>query len=660
MKGSRTPAWMLWMAWAVLAAALVHCGDSRSQGPDPCEGIDCSGHGECRSIGGEAQCICDTGWVVHQSLFCIPEGCTPECTEGERRCLDDVRYEICRTVQDCPVWEEESCSTDMECINGNCFPMDVPTCQQGNNPSADVAEPQYVHHVTAPQVWTGWFSSPAVYDLDGDGEMEIIGAFYTVVVWDAQGTELSRITHDERVYAPVVVADLEGDGITEIAVGRSGAWVDVYEWRNGQLQDKAGWPQSTCYGGNCPEVRSLAAADIDFNGEIEIVAANTQGNDGPQVYVYSPDGSLYQPSGITWPAWPRYNELTGDGGDADANGVGHHGFGCYGLNIGIGNINDDPNLEIIVTYDNHHINAFYIDGNSVTTDTSYFTQRGGDYPDAPLDWGQFIRWVDPQVEEDHYHLHTGTWPHPDWTYWAQWTHSPPIVVDIDGDGNNEVVGIPNAEMNVPYETHFHAPMVLDGDYGSEGNRSGRRTPGWETMPRTDAPLWTGWDPPGVIPAVTAANVLGDDRPELLASISDGYIYCWSPDAAELWRYDYAAGAQLGGSEPVVADLNADGIPEIIFGTYGNASDAGRLIILTSNGQLIHNLPLPESNGNANGLLAAPTVADVDGDGQLEIVLLTGNHQIEVYTVPGSEENCLLWPTGRANYLRNGQGPNYVR
>jgi hypothetical protein len=38
--------------------------------------------------------------------------------------------------------------------------------------------------------------------------------------------------------------------------------------------------------------------------------------------------------------------------------MGHQGFGCYGLNVGIGNIDDDKELEIIVTYDNHLINAF--------------------------------------------------------------------------------------------------------------------------------------------------------------------------------------------------------------------------------------------------------------------------------------------------------------
>ena len=36
-----------------------------------------------------------------------------------------------------------------------------------------------------------------------------------------------------------------------------------------------------------------------------------------------------------------------------------------------------------------------------------------------------------------------------------------------------------------------------------------------------------------------------------------------------------------------------------------------------------------------------------------------DHGVDVFTVPGSKTSCLPWPTGRGNYLRNGQGPAYV-
>ena len=171
----------------------------------------------------------------------------------------------------------------------------------------------------------------------------------------------------------------------------------------------------TTTAGESPEVRGLAAADLDGDGRIEIVATTTQTQStesgGAQVFVFSSNGALFQPAGLSFPAWPRYNNRTGTGGDADRNGEGHSGYGCYGLNVGIGNIDDDDDLEIIVTYDNHDIQAFKMNG--VAIDASpWFTNRSGAYLGNRMTWGQFIRWADPQVEENHYHLHIGAWPHP--------------------------------------------------------------------------------------------------------------------------------------------------------------------------------------------------------------------------------------------------------
>ena len=54
-------------------------------------------------------------------------------------------------------------------------------------------------------------------------------------------------------------------------------------------------------------------------------------------------------------------------------------------------------------------------------------------------------------------------------------------------------------------------------------------------------------------------------------------------------------------------------------------------------------------------MPVPALGDVDGDGQLELVvsLKDSSEGVQVYTIPGSSDNCLLWPTGRANLLRNG-------
>lgn len=520
---------------------------------------------------------------------------------------------------------------------------------------------------------TGWFSSPAIVDLsDGTTTTRaLVVPTYSIDVFSPEGQSLSHIAEGgatkDRIYAPAPIADIDGDGATDLVVGGDNGTVAAYSWTSKGFVLKPGWMgASTCSGGDCPETRGMAAADLDGDGTIETVFTTTNtAMDGAQVFVFGADGKIYAPKGGSgFTAWPRYNTATGPGNDADFNGQGNQGYGCYGLNVAIGNIDDQPDQEIIVTYDNHQINAFKHDGTSLLA-SSYFTNRQTEYAGKRLGWGQFIRYADPKVEEQHYHLHQGDWPGPTTQMWLQWTASPPVVADVDGDGKNEVLGFPNGERNEPYVTQAFLLMVLQGNYG-DGEKAATRLPAFTQLPSSGQPPVRGdgdYYPPDGVPAPAVGNLLGDARPEIVASLNDGYVYAFSPEGKTLWRYDYAkGGSKVYASEPVLADLNDDGRPEVIFGTYSLQPDAGHLVILANTGALLHDVPLPNQgmNGNGIGIPAAPTVGDLDGDGQLEIAVITFDHGVDVFTVPGSKTSCLPWPTGRGNYLRNGQGPAYVK
>jgi hypothetical protein len=535
----------------------------------------------------------------------------------------------------------------------------TPVCTAGNS-AGPVQTPVLQTNLSTQ---TSWFAAPLVIDLDNDGSRELIVATYDLFVFDADFDLLDRVDgNDDRIYAPHVVTDLEGDGIMEIVVGQ-GHEVYAYEWRSGALHLKSGWPADTTSAGESPEIRGMAAADLDGDGEIEVVATTTQtqrtSDGGAQVFVFDADGDLYQPAGLSYAAWPRYNARTGTGGDADRNGAGHDGYGCYGLNVGIGDIDDDADLEIIVTYDNHHIQAFDPDGEALDA-SPWFTNRHSDFAGERLTWGQFIRWADPAVEAAHYHEHTGDWPHPSTEEWLQWTASPPMVVDLDGDGRNEVLGAPNVELHIdPYETQAYALMALSGNHGN-GELAARRMAGWETLPRGERPIQVdGWYPPKGVPAAAAVTLQSVGAPHILVSLNDGYLSTFTAAGDLLWRYDYTQGkAIMFASEPVVVDLNQDGSPEVIFTTFGDpdASDSGHLIILAADGSPLHDLALSGAghNGNGNGAPAAPTVADLDGDGQLEIFVQTFDHGLDIYTVPGSGCDCILWSTARGGPLRTGR------
>lgn len=221
------------------------------------------------------------------------------------------------------------------------------------------------------------------------------------------------------------------------------------------------------------------------------------------------------------------------------------------------------------------------------------------------------------------------------------------------------MGVPNVEKNEPYETQAYAVMVLEGAHG-DGSRSAMRKAGWETLPRGAAPIAVdGYYPPLGVPAPVTVDIAGDDRPEIVVSLNDGRIHAFAASGGSLWQYDFRAGRPIAfASEVTVADLNQDGNPELLFATYGDPADrnAGQLIVLDSGGKLLHDVPLPDpgSNGNGNGAPAAPAVYDLDGDGSLEVFVQTFDHGMDVFKLPGSGKNCLLWPTARGGPLRAGR------
>jgi hypothetical protein len=524
--------------------------------------------------------------------------------------------------------------------------------------------------VRSPHLWkhlpgqTSWFASPLVVDLDGDGRRELVAAYYDVYVFGSDGELLDQIVSSgDRVYAPHAVADLDKDGTQEIVFG-AGNQVRAYEWRDGKATEKPGWPalaDSVPGDGRSPEVRGLAVGDLDGDSLLEVVVTTTETTDtasgGAQVFVFDSKGELFQPQNFAPAAWPRYNAKAGAGNDADRNGSGHSGYGCYGLNVGLGNVDDDADTEIVVTYDNHHLQVFDPDGVALLA-SSYFTQRG-EFEGERLTYGQFIRWADPDVEERHYRDHTGEWPDIADTEWLQWTQSPPSVADLDGDGKTEIIGAPNVEMHEPYETQAWAVMVLEGSHGTE-DRAARRKAGWEILPRGKGVLnIDGWYPPTGIPAPAIVNLQGDAELEIVVSLNDYRMHAFSADKTSLWHYDYSDGQKISfASEPTVADLNQDGSPEVLFTTYGDPDvrTSGRLVILGADGSELSVTPLenPGHNGNGNGAPAAPAVGDLDGDGTLEIFVQTFDHGMDVFSVEGSADNCILWGSARGGALRQGR------
>jgi hypothetical protein len=141
--------------------------------------------------------------------------------------------------------------------------------------------------------------------------------------------------------------------------------------------------------------------------------------------------------------------------------------------------------------------------------------------------------------------------------------------------------------------------------------------------------------------------------EMVFAGFDGKVHAVGADRQERWSFPYTTANNVLTGGVAIADLSGDGVPEVVFASYSTQAGAGALFVLGAQGAMQHKIALP-----GRGSMAVPTVADVDGNGTLEIVvnLKDGEDKVRsglVFTVPGSAANCRPWPTGRGNDLRNG-------
>lgn len=136
--------------------------------------------------------------------------------------------------------------------------------------------------------------------------------------------------------------------------------------------------------------------------------------------------------------------------------------------------------------------------------------------------------------------------------------------------------------------------------------------------------------------LTLADLDGDSIPEILAGIND-QLYAFKGSQL-MWQKSLQGVAIY---PPSVADVNHDGLPEVVQVTGGLGATAAYLLA-GADGSDLPNWPLSFSN---HWLLTAPTLTDLDDDEQLEIIIqerISPNGVIHILRVDGTSFSA-NWP-----------------
>jgi subtilisin family serine protease len=416
-------------------------------------------------------------------------------------------------------------------------------------------------------------------------------------------------------YQNGTLADLERDGRSEVLIADGGA---VHAFRH-DGSEPPGWPVHLPDG--LRTTRSPASADLDGDGAVELVVTTHQG----KVLVYGHDGVLRTKVAGTFGAHAALGDVSGDAlpeivvsgaagavagvavldGDGNllANGCllpGRYGNPSIPGSPALADLDSDGKLDIVV--------AQRLGLVEVTA------CRG----DGTALWPETVV-VDVAPAHDFMVVDV-----------------PPVVGDLDGDGRLEVVA-GSGECEI---------AVIDA--------RGARWPGWPAEQR-----WPG--APRHCGHLAVADVDGEPGHEIVQAAQIWYhdailsVVDAAGRALPGWPVAYGGESSSAGG-PAVVDVDADGSPEILLGgAFATVGDKYALSAYHADGSPVAGFPRKTLGQQANWWGNTPTVADLDADGLLELLFTA-----RVVTAQKDEALLLLWDLDTAPRPRAGDWPAFRR